>query len=143
MDDLLQKQILESFSRKMDEANKILAEKTAQLRKENEEWSRQFDIVMGYQNDGMVYEKQKEYDKAAECYERAIQAAKSLDKMHGRAEHSAERLAVIYRRMKLYDKEIEAIHYAIECAQMRNDTTRLYKYEDRLSKATILYNKTL
>lgn len=125
--------------------NKVIADieaKTKALKEESREWERQFSIVMEYQNNGMKYEKEKEYDKAIESYESAIKSAMSLSKMHYKAEHSAERLAVLYRRFKQYDKEIESIKYAIECARKRNDDVRIEKYEQRLSKAELLLNKS-
>jgi len=96
-------------------------------------------------NQGIVFEKGGEIDRAIQCYENNI-------KLCWPATHSYDRLTVIYDRQKRYNDEIRVIKIAIDV--FSNERVRrqkngvfagdieqlIQKYEKRLSKTLIKEN---
>lgn len=65
-------------------------------------------------NEGIVFERNGEIEKAIEVYEEAILIGYS-------ATHAYDRLMIIYRRLKRYDDEIRVIYRAIEVFTKENE----------------------
>lgn len=85
-------------------------------------------------NEGTELEKSGRIDDAIAVYEENI-------KVGYPASHSYERLMILYRKRKEYDQEIRVILRAIEVFASAGTTDLLFKYNDRLEKATELLSR--
>lgn len=126
-----------------DRFDALEKEQTARLntlRAENKEWSRQANILYGYQRGGMEAEKANDPDKAIECYKKAVEYGHSASKMQINGYYySYERLVILYRKRKDYDSEIAFIELALSESLQSRDMIWM---RDRLEKAYKLRDKS-
>ena len=129
--------------RKVNVSEEYLTDIDRELKKlkaENREWEEQFSILIGYQNNGIDLEKQKDLDGAISEYEQAIAYGKTASRMTAHNyQYSVERLMILYRKKKDYDRELALIKEILGNDLSETDREK-FKY--RLERATLLKLKS-
>lgn len=139
IDDFL-KRFEKVASSKDDDAFRSFMQKEIDiLHKENDEWKRDYDTVLQYQNKGKELEHTGMLEEAAEQYEQAVLFGRGSERLRSNFYfQNIERLVIVYRKLKRYDDEIRTIRLGL--SEDITDADRK-KLNARLEKSIKLKDK--
>ena len=131
---------MDSYSALIAEAEK----KYALLREENRKFEEAFSVASGFQNEGMMSEKMKDFPAAVSAYEQCVAYGESSPLLRiNDYLYSVERLAVLYRKQKRYADEIRIVELGLSHRSDANVYESPFaRLEKRLAKARQLNEKS-